>query len=45
MTSVFGEDECVGGGGLDESGGEEEKSMCGGGNMRSPTEMLNSITD
>lgn len=23
----------------------ENKSLCGGGNMRSPTEMLNSFTD
>lgn len=50
MMSVFGEDECVSGGGgreggVDESGRGEEKSMCGGGNTRSPTEMLNSITD
>ena len=30
----------VGGGEVDESGGGEEKSMCGGGNTRSPTEML-----
>lgn len=31
--------------GWDESGGGEEKSMCGGGKLRSPTEMLNSITE
>lgn len=32
MMSVFGEDDCVGGGGeLDESGREKEKSMCGRG--------------
>lgn len=46
MMSVFGEDECDGGGG---GGGVtwvwENKSLCGGGNMRSPTEMLNSFTD
>lgn len=45
MMSVFGEDDCVGGGGLDESGRGKEKSMCGGGNTGSPTEMLNSVTD
>lgn len=31
--------------GFDESSGGDEKSVCGGGYMRSPTEMLNSITD
>lgn len=45
MMSVFGEDECVGlVGGLDESSKGKEECMCGGGNTRSPTEMLNSIT-
>lgn len=45
MMSVFGEDDCVGSGGLDESGRGKERSMCGGGSTRSPTEMLNSVAD
>lgn len=39
VMSLFGEDESVGGRGLDESSGS------GGGNARSPTEMLESITE
>lgn len=45
VMSVFGEDECVGSGGLDESGEGEKRRVWVGGNTRSPTEMLNSITD